>query len=658
MTASFLAVLAGSLAALDAIYLAVLAAGSLLRRESRAPSGPALASQLTVLVPAHNERDFVAGCVRSLLHQTYPRHLYRVLVIADNCSDDTAAIARSEGAEVIVRDSPRARGKGQALTWAISSMLADPQAPDAFVVVDADSTAEPRLLEGLARRYEAGADAVQGEYLALEGDGSKVAELRRAAFLLFNRVRPDGRAALGLPCSLMGDGMLLSRQLLERVPWRAFGAVEDLEYSVQLRLAGVAPVFASGAVVRGPLADSARAAKTQRRRWLGGRLHVVRGKLPTLLVQAFRRHDLSLLDSALDLATPPLGLLGSVVLAGTATLTALVVAGLSPSWVLLPWVLAAIAIAFFVLVGLRAARAPASTYLALLCAPLFVGAELLDSLRLPGGRHATNWIRTERPSDRPGGEPPRPVIKGVPIDPVDMKEALQRVMAAVAAREFVQVCTVNLDFMVNARRDDSVRTILEDGQLNLADGKPVVWLGRLLGTPIPGRLAGADFVLALMESAAASGARVFLLGGENGTAEVAARRLAERYPALQIAGYYEPPRSTDGDFDDETILRRLGETRADILLVALGHPKQEKWIHRQRHHLPASVAIGVGCTFELIARRRPRAPIWMRRAGLEWLYRLVHEPIRLFPRYATDACWLFAVFLPAVLWQRTLGRQL
>ncbi len=229
-------------------------------------------------------------------------------------------------------------------------------------------------------------------------------------------------------------------------------------------------------------------------------------------------------------------------------------------------------------------------------------------------------------------------------------------MGAVATGEFTQFCTVNLDFLVNARRDPATRAVLTDSEVNLADGAPVVWLSRLLGVDLPGRVAGSDMVPRLAAAAATEGASIFFLGGEEGNAAVAADRLADTYPGLVVAGVHEPPRASLDDIDDDDIIERLEESGADVLLVALGHPKQDKWIARNRKRLPVSVAIGVGCTFDLIAGRRSRAPRWMRRSGLEWLFRLVHEPRRLGLRYLLDGWWLLTIFLPMTLRQRRGAR--
>lgn len=258
-----------------------------------------------------------------------------------------------------------------------------------------------------------------------------------------------------------------------------------------------------------------------------------------------------------------------------------------------------------------------------------------------------------------GPRPPerRLDIGGVPIDRVDLDQAVEHAMEAVAAGGFAQICTVNLDFLVNARRDPATRAVLRDSELNLADGAPVVWLGRVLGSPLPGRVAGSDLVPRLAAAAADSEAGIFFLGGENGNAAVASERLVARYPGLRVAGVYEPARAALDDMDDDDIVRRVEESGADILLVAFGHPKQDKWIARNRHRLPVSVAIGVGCTFDLIAGRRTRAPRWMRRTGLEWLFRLVHEPSRLGLRYFVDGWCLLTVFLPTTVRQRMTLRK-
>lgn len=248
-------------------------------------------------------------------------------------------------------------------------------------------------------------------------------------------------------------------------------------------------------------------------------------------------------------------------------------------------------------------------------------------------------------------------VCGIPVDAVEVDGAVHYLTGAIKRKDRMQVCTVNLDFLVSARQDEEVRRILQQAELNLADGAPLLWLSRLTGQALPARAAGADLIPRLMSMAAQSGWRVFLLGGEGGVAAAAATELVRRHPSLQIAGVHEPPRSRLADMDDAEILGKLAAADADILLVALGHPKQEKWIHRNRDVLPVPVSIGVGCTLDLIAGRRSRAPTRMQSHGLEWLYRLTHEPRRLGGRYARDGLVFLLCLLPHSMQQRLLRER-
>lgn len=249
-------------------------------------------------------------------------------------------------------------------------------------------------------------------------------------------------------------------------------------------------------------------------------------------------------------------------------------------------------------------------------------------------------------------------IAGVPIDRVDMDGAMARLRAALRHRRQVQVATVNMDFLVRAQRHPELRAVLGRTELNVADGMPVVWLSRLLGRPVPGRVAGADMAPLLVAEAAASGASVFLLGGEHGVAEVAVRRLTRDHPGLRIAGWHEPPRARLDEMDNERLIELVADSGADLLLVALGNPKQELWIDRYRHRLPGvAVAIGVGCVFDLWAERVYRAPTWMQRTGLEWLHRLLAEPRRLAGRHASGTVWL-ALLASRSLFERARAARL
>jgi cellulose synthase/poly-beta-1,6-N-acetylglucosamine synthase-like glycosyltransferase len=386
-------VAAGLPAAVASLYLLTLALASFRRLRVQAAAEPA--PRLAVLVPAHDEEDLVGRCVASLLDQTYQRDRFRVIVIADNCGDRTAEVAGTAGAEVLVRRNEDQIGKGYALRWAMDRLLGAPEPVDAVVVVDADSIADRELLAQLAAAHADGADAVQAEYLVLADGGSTRARLVAAAFLLFHRVRFGGRAALGLPASLVGNGMLFSRRLLETLPWNAFTGVEDLEYTIELRLAGVRPRFAGAARVSGPVPHGYRGMRGQRLRWEGGRWHVVRSRLLPLLAHAVRR-DPGVLDAAIDLAVPPLGLLAMGSAAGTVVTAVAAALGVAAAWSLSPWLLAVAALTAFVLLGLRSAGAPPDAWLALLESPRFLAWKALTYVRIAAGFDPRRWERAER----------------------------------------------------------------------------------------------------------------------------------------------------------------------------------------------------------------------------------------------------------------------
>jgi 1,2-diacylglycerol 3-beta-glucosyltransferase len=400
LTALLLA--AGVLVAVPALYLLTVSVAALFFRAPDTLQRPS--TRLIVLVPAHDESALIARCVRSLRDQTYPQDRYRVVVIADNCTDDTAARAAAAGADLVLeRLEPAARGKGRALRWAMDRMMAADPAAEAFAVVDADSVADREFLSRLVQPLQAGARAVQGESL-LDPGGAGEGGLRTSAFLLINRVRPAGRAVLGLPMThLAGNGMLLTRELLQQRPWEAYTSAEDLEYSLDLQVDGIALVYASGAVLLSPPAPEGQAAAQQQLRWEGGKFHLARTRLPPLVARAVRERRPVLLGVAFDLAVPPIGWLAAAALAGSVATAAAAAVTVVRVWALAPWLAGLGAIPLFVLVGLRAAGAPRSAYRALVRAPLLVLTKPLGAATLLRSRGDT-WVRTERRAPAPGAD--------------------------------------------------------------------------------------------------------------------------------------------------------------------------------------------------------------------------------------------------------------
>jgi N-acetylglucosaminyldiphosphoundecaprenol N-acetyl-beta-D-mannosaminyltransferase len=196
------------------------------------------------------------------------------------------------------------------------------------------------------------------------------------------------------------------------------------------------------------------------------------------------------------------------------------------------------------------------------------------------------------------------------------------------------VFTPNVDHIVQAEDNLQFRQAYSRANLCLADGMPVVWASRLLGRPVPEKVSGSDFVPLLLERAAERGWRVYFLGGRPGVAALARDKLLERLPALQVVGVDGPRIEIDDPPERrKALVEQIGATKPDLVLVALGAPKQELWIDQVRESLSPAVMVAIGASLDFVAGASRRAPQWMSRNGLEWLYRLGQEPGRLSRRY-------------------------
>jgi cellulose synthase/poly-beta-1,6-N-acetylglucosamine synthase-like glycosyltransferase len=276
------------------------------------PGGPRPTTRFRLLIPAHNEAAGIAATVQNLLSLDYPRELFDVQVIADNCTDDTAAKAADAGALVLVRNDETLRGKGYALHYAFERLPAN---ADAAVVVDADTVVSPNLLTAFAARLESGALAVQADYAVSNPQASWRTRLMAIAFGAFHIVRSRGRERLGVSCGLRGNGMCFSARVLREVPHEAYSIVEDVEYGIRLAEAGHRVVYADEAHVYGEMVSGAKAARSQRSRWEGGRAALSKKYARRLLSQGLRGNRV-LLDLAADVLVPPLSKIAVATVAG------------------------------------------------------------------------------------------------------------------------------------------------------------------------------------------------------------------------------------------------------------------------------------------------------------------------------------------------------
>jgi N-acetylglucosaminyldiphosphoundecaprenol N-acetyl-beta-D-mannosaminyltransferase len=231
-----------------------------------------------------------------------------------------------------------------------------------------------------------------------------------------------------------------------------------------------------------------------------------------------------------------------------------------------------------------------------------------------------------RENARPLQQPTAIHLLGVPVHQLTTAEALGQVVRFMTEPRLHQLATVNPEFVMTAQQDAQFHQILNQADLCLADGVGLILASRWRGQPLPERIAGSEFVYHLAQLAARERWRLFLLGAAPGVAEEAAAIFQSRYPGLTIAGTYA---GSPDPSENDAIVQRVNESQADILFVAYGAPKQDKWIARNRNSLTTvRVAMGVGGSLDFITGRSIRAPRWLQRAGLEWLHRLYHEPWR------------------------------
>lgn len=262
--------------------------------------------RVAVLVPAHNESSLIVATLNSILPQLLAGD--RLVVVADNCSDDTAALARAAGAEVVERSNAQQRGKGYALDFGVRYLASD--APDVMIVVDADSRVSEGSIERLALCCIDSGRPAQALYLmhAPAGSGLKV-QIAEFAWCVKNRVRAQGWARLGLPCSLMGSGMAFVWRDLALIELASGHIVEDLKMGLDFCRSGKPPLFCPGALVSSDFPRSDEGLSTQRTRWEHGHLGVILSDAPRLLLEAIRKGNLNLLAMTADLLVPPLALL-------------------------------------------------------------------------------------------------------------------------------------------------------------------------------------------------------------------------------------------------------------------------------------------------------------------------------------------------------------
>jgi N-acetylglucosaminyldiphosphoundecaprenol N-acetyl-beta-D-mannosaminyltransferase len=230
---------------------------------------------------------------------------------------------------------------------------------------------------------------------------------------------------------------------------------------------------------------------------------------------------------------------------------------------------------------------------------------------------------------------PRTVeVLGVPLALTDYEQSVEWVDEMIAHRQRGYVCVCNVHTVTASAEDPELRAALGGSAMNVPDGQPLVWAINALGNSLEGRVYGPELMLRACERAAVTGHRLYLYGGRNQGALVQlALNLRQRYPGIRIVGGHSPPHRPLTREEQESIAGEINDSRADVVWVGIGVPKQEKWMAQMRPLLDAPLLIGVGAAFDFHAGLVPQAPNWLQEAGLEWAYRLAHEPRRLWRRY-------------------------
>lgn len=242
--------------------------------------------------------------------------------------------------------------------------------------------------------------------------------------------------------------------------------------------------------------------------------------------------------------------------------------------------------------------------------------------------------------------PERIDILGVGVSAINMEIAVDTIDRWIAERQCNYVCCTDVHGVVRSQSDGRLREIQDRAGLVTPDGMPLVWISRLRNYRQVGRVYGPDLMSEVCSSSAAKGYRHFLYGGDKEIPAKLADRLSQKYPGIEIVGTCSPPFRPLTPEEDEAIIKQINQSKADIVWVGIGSPKQEYWMAAHLGHLDAPVMIGVGAAFDFLAGAKKQAPRWIQRSGFEWMFRLVTEPRRLWRRYLK--------VIPLFVWYMTL----
>jgi 1,2-diacylglycerol 3-beta-glucosyltransferase len=361
--------------------------------------------RFAVLIPAHNEEHILPATLTSLMDVDYPADRLDVYVIADNCTDDTAGIARSYDVQVLERSDTTWIGKGYALNWGFGNIRQAGKSYDAYVIVDADTVVSSTFFKIIADHLASGQQVIQAYYSVKNPTMSWNTSLRYAALVVLHYLRPLGRSSMGFSAGLKGNGMVFTQDVLEQHPWSG-SITEDIENHMALLLDGIRVHFAPKAIVLGEMPETFVQSRSQLDRWERGRIQMARKYLPRLWKAALRqpRHTFLYLDAMIEHLIPPFSLLFGLsfaVLVVAVTLfiaevsSSLVLRGLSDINLLLSLFLV-LGQVLYLLVGLGMVAAPSRVYLGLFYTPWFILLKLVQYIKMLYKHDSLAWVKTPR----------------------------------------------------------------------------------------------------------------------------------------------------------------------------------------------------------------------------------------------------------------------
>ncbi|MCB9432391.1 MAG: glycosyltransferase family 2 protein [Ardenticatenaceae bacterium] len=372
------------------------------RRTEPLPAVPQ--HRFLILIPAHNEEKLLPSLLDNLAELDYPKNLYATHVVADNCSDKTAVIARQHGAIAHERHNLDLRGKGYALQWLLQRLANDPH--DAIVILDADTVVSPNFLRVMDARLARGERVIQAYYAVRNPESGWSASLRYAALAVLHYLRPQGRMVLGGSAGLKGNGMVFTADIMRQHEWSA-SVTEDIEFHMTLLLNGERVTFAPDAVVWAEMPDSLEQSETQNVRWEQGRLEMAKLYVPQLLKKGWQGgrngRFFTLFDAAMEHIIPPFSILtGLSILALAASAASYIAQRLFPNGSNLGFISLLLGIStlfgqvIYLLAGLRMVNAPSSVYKTLLYAPVFIIWKIGQYIKILLGKNRQGWVRTAR----------------------------------------------------------------------------------------------------------------------------------------------------------------------------------------------------------------------------------------------------------------------